>query len=152
MGQWLLGVVACAMLTGVAERICPEGAVRRVVRFAGGLLLLCALLRPLSAAEGALPLRGADAYRDALARTEQALEQEARGAFSEGIEQTLEAYIEDKAAGMDTDVRAAVTADSRGVPVGVTVTGTYSAALAEIIERELGIAKEKQVWIEGSGS
>lgn len=146
--QWLLGVAACAALVSMAWRLCPDGAARQVARFTGGLLILCALLRPLAAWEPPEGLRVGSDYRAAVARTRDALEREASGAFSDGIARRLEAYIEDKAGGLGADVRAEVTADSRGVPVGVTLRGAYCAELADIIERELGVAKEKQVWIE----
>ncbi len=147
--QCLLGVAACAMLVSMAEQLCPDGAARQIVRFTGGLLLLCALLRPLAVWEPAWEIWDAADLRAAVARTEETLAREAQDSFSAGIARELEAYIEDKADGLGTQARAEVTTDSRGVPVGVTVTGAYSDALAETIERELGVAKEKQVWNEG---
>lgn len=145
--QWLLGVVACAMLVSLLRQLCPDGAVRQVARFTGGLLLLCALLRPLAAWE---PPDAWDAenYRAAVERSRGEMSREAQGAFASGIERELEAYIEDKAESLGARVRAEVRADARGVPQGVTLYGAYSAALSELIERELGVAKEKQAWIE----
>ncbi|MBQ9458501.1 MAG: stage III sporulation protein AF [Oscillospiraceae bacterium] len=146
--QWLLGVVACAMLVSAAWQLCPEGAARQVARFAGGLLILCALLRPLAAWEPPKTLWDAAGYREAVARSEAELSREAEDAFSTGIARQLEAYIEDKAAALGVPLRAEVTVDSRGVPQGVTLYSACHEALAETIERELGVAKEKQVWIE----
>ena len=60
------------------------------------------------------------------------------------------AYIEDKADELGLSVRAKVkTEEEDGVPLPVSVTlyGTENAALADYIERELGIAKEDQLWI-----
>ena len=146
--QWLLSAAACAALVSMAWRLCPDGAARQVARFTGGLLILCALLRPLAAWESPEGLWDASDYRAAVAQTEAELSREAAGVFSDGIARRLEAYIEDKAEGLGASVRAEVTADSRGVPVGVTLRGAYCAELAEIVEGELGVAKEKQVWIE----
>jgi len=146
--QWLLGVIACAMLSGMAWQLCPDGAARQIARFAGGLLVLCALLRPMAAWEPPEPLWDAAGYRDAVAAAEAELSREAAGAFSDGIARRLEAYIEDKANALGASVRAEVAADRRGVPERVTLRGAYHAELAETIERELGVAKEKQVWIE----
>lgn len=148
--QWLLGVVACAMLAGAAAQLCPEGAVRRIVRFTGGLLLLLAMLRPL--AETELPDVGwsADGYREAVARLE--LELAGKNALADGIAAQLEAYIEDKAEGLGASVRARVEMETDGVaplPKRVVLRGTRSEALADWIASELGVAKEDQVWIEG---
>lgn len=146
--QWLLGVVACAMLVSLLRQLCPDGAVRQVARFAGGLLLLCALLRPLAAWEPPDGFWDAEDYRAAVERSRDEMSREAQSAFASGIARELEAYIEDKAEGLGARVRAEVRADARGVPRGVTLHGAYNAALSELIERELGVAKEKQAWIE----
>ena len=56
---------------------------------------------------------------------------------------------EDKAGQLGADVRAEVTADDRGVPERVTLRGAYCEALSAWLAEELGVAKEKQEWIEG---
>lgn len=129
-------------------KLCPDGATRQVVRFTGGLLVLCALLRPL--ADWKLPddLWDAAWYRAAVAESERELAREAQNAFSSGIARELEAYIEDKADSMGIRVRVEVITDSRGVPESVTLYGAYCESLSEVIASELGIAEEKQIWIE----
>ncbi len=146
--QWLLGAVACAMLVSVACHLCPDGATRQIARFVGGLLILCALLRPLAAWEPDAEAWDAPDYRAAVARAELELSRTAQSTLSDGIARELEAYIEDKAEGFGTAVRAKVTTDSRGVPVGAVLRGAYCEPLAEWIAAQIGIAKEKQVWIE----
>ena len=49
---WLTGVVAVSALLFLVRTLCPKNAVGRVAEFTGGLLLLLALLRPLTALEG----------------------------------------------------------------------------------------------------
>lgn len=147
--QWLLGVAACAMLVSAAEALCPDAAARQAARLTGGLLILCALLRPLAAWDAGGVLRGAADYRAAVTQAEDALARTAHGAFADGIARELDAYIEDKAETMGAAVRAEVRTDSRGVPEGVTLRGAYCEALSDWIETELGVAKEKQEWIEG---
>lgn len=150
-GQWLGGFLACAAIVSLLERLCPDGAPRLIVRFTGGLLLLCALLR---APEGFVQpdaARRAEDWREAAARLETELRSDAQSAFADGIARKLEAYIEDKAGTMGVRVRASVTMGERdGVPVPerVTLRGAYSAALSDVIASELGIAKEKQTWID----
>ena len=149
--QWLLGVIACAMMVSVVQQLCPEGSVRKLARFTGGLLLLCAMLRPLTTVE--LPGVDWDAggYREAVARLELELGAAQENAMADGIAAELEAYIEDKAESLGADVQAEVTMDTRGgapLPERVTLRGPYSAALAEAIEAELGVTKERQTWID----
>ena len=48
MGGWLTGVTAAAILCALAERLMPEGAVRRVGKLALSLVMLFAMVRPWS--------------------------------------------------------------------------------------------------------
>ena len=41
---WLLGITAAALLVAAAQSLMPGGAVRRVGRLTGGLVLLLALM------------------------------------------------------------------------------------------------------------
>ena len=147
--QWLLGVIACAMLVSVVQQLCPEGSVRKLARFTGGLLLLCAMLRPLTTVE--LPGVDWDAggYREAVARLELELGAAQENTMAEGIAAELEAYIEDKAESLGANVQAQVTMGTGSgapLPERVALRGAYSAALAEAIEAELGVTKERQTW------
>ena len=40
--QWLLGVVSCAFLVSLLDQLTPEGSVRKLARFSGGLVLILA--------------------------------------------------------------------------------------------------------------
>ena len=149
--QWLLGVIACAMLVSFAGQLCPKGGAKKTVRFTGGLLLLLAVLRPLAQLELWPETQNAPDYRAAVAQLELELGEVREKAEADGIAVRLEAYIEDKARSMGTSVRAAVTLEVRdGVPVlvGVTLHGAYNQQLSAWLTEELGLAKEKQEWIE----
>lgn len=149
--QWLLGVVACAMLVSLFEQVCPEGSLRRVVRFTGGLLLLLAMLRPLAEIEPEHSSWDPGSYREAVAQLELELGRTHENALADGIASELEAYIEDKARGLGAEVRAEVKTTVRGgvpSPERVTLHGTYNEALARTIAAELGVTEEKQLWID----
>ena len=148
--QWLLGVVACSLAVTISTRLAGEGKTGGLVRFTGGLLLLCAMLRPLAQLE--LPEAGWNmgGYRAAVAQLELELRGEREITLSDSISERLASYIEDKAGSLGMEVRATVAMELRNnvpVPVGVTLRGEYSAELADYVERELGIAQEKQTWI-----
>ena len=149
--QWLLGVVACAIFVSMVIQLCPEGSGRKLARFTGALLLLCAMLRPLT--EWDLPESAWDAgsYRAAVAQLELELRGAEENALADGIAAGLASYIEDKADSMDANVRATVTVEPRDgacIPTGVTLRGAYNGEIAAFVERELGITKERQVWID----
>ena len=149
--QWLRGVIACALLVGLVGQLCPEGSTRKLARFTGALLMLLALLRPLGGVALAPLAPDAAAYREAVARTELELGRAGENALAEGIASEISAYIEDKAESLGARVRAAVSIGRRNgapVPERVTLYGAYNETLAELIASELGVAKEKQTWIE----
>lgn len=149
--QWLLSVVACALLVSVSAQLCPDGSMRSVVRFTGGLLLLCAMLRPLTTVELPGLAWSGGAYREALAQANIELRGAEENALSDGIAAGLASYIEDKAGSLGAAVRATVTMKTRDgvpVPVSVTLRGAYSEALSGLVERDLGVKKEHQQWIE----
>lgn len=147
--QWLLGVIACALLVSMIEQLCPEGSVRRAARFTGALLLLLAMLRlptALQPEEADVP-----GYREAVARLELELDATRKNAMADGIARSLDAYIEDKAASLGADVRAEVRLRGEGealLPEAVTLHGAYSAALSDYLADELNLPKERQTWIE----
>ena len=147
--QWLLGVVSCAFLVSLLDQLTPEGSVRKLARFSGGLVLILCMLRPLGTAEPwelARDLDGLSADRAALEEQYRDVSGQSLAAV---IAERTGAYIEDKADELGLSVRAAVrTEEVDGVPLPVSVTlcGEENAALADCIERELGIAKEDQLW------
>ena len=149
--QWLLGIVSCALLVSFCEQLTPTGALKKLVRFTGGLLLILSILQPVTRLDlDVLPL-DFDVYREAMAQARIELEDERKGALADGIAARTGAYIEDKAAQMGLSVRAVgetENADGTPLPVSVTLYGTEDTALAEYIAAQLGIAKEKQVWKE----
>ena len=49
--EWLETVVLVTMLLALVESMIPEGAIRRIAGFTGGVILLIALLRPLLSEE-----------------------------------------------------------------------------------------------------
>ena len=45
--SWLLSVTACAVLISIAQQLTNDGAMKKIVRFVGGMVLMLAMLRPL---------------------------------------------------------------------------------------------------------
>ena len=147
--SWLLGVVACAVLVSLAGQLTDGGTMKKIVRFAGGMLLMLAMLRPLLRLDLAVLDVDLASYRETVAQLELELTQRQEDALSARIAAETGSYIEGKADELGLSVRAAVrTEEVDGVPLPVSVTlcGEENAALADCIERKLGIAKEDQLW------
>ena len=150
--EWLTSVVVVSVLLAVVQTLIPEGTVRKIGTFTGGLILLVTLLQPLLGVDFEdLELR-LEQSRETVEQRQQELEQAGEREVAELIERQTAAYIWDKADALGLDLSAEVRVE-RGpegipLPVSATLTGTYSEALSVYLERELGIPRERQVWHE----
>lgn len=148
--EWIASIVAAALLVSAAQTLIPEGGIKRAASLTGGLILLLALMQPVLGADLERLNLDLEPYRAAVRERQEELEAAGDRELSERIAQQTAAYIWDKAEelGLHVSVRVTVEPDAEGVPVpaAVEVTGPSSEALAEYLERELGIARERQVW------
>ena len=49
--EWVTSVVLVTLLLSVAQTLIPEGSIRKIAVFTGGLILLTALLQPVLGAD-----------------------------------------------------------------------------------------------------
>lgn len=153
--QWILNIVSCALLLGLANQFMPEGSVRKVVRFTGALLLCIVLLQPVKDLSLALPEADLSAYQQTVSVLELELTAQRESAFKKSIEAQTQSYIKDKALELGLTVRAEVTAqmqDGAPLPHSAVLYGKREEALACYMEQALGITGENQTWIETDGS
>ena len=150
--EWLASVVTVALLLTLAQTLIPEGTVRRIGSFAGGLILLLALLRPLTGGEPIRLERKFESCRQEIEDRRQELQQAGDEALAAIIEERTAAYISDKAAELGASVQVRIGTetgtDGIAVPVSAELEGAYSEALSAYMEQELGIPRERQVWYE----
>lgn len=45
--DWLVGITCAAMVVALAESLTPQGTIRKIGRFTGGLVLLLAVVQPV---------------------------------------------------------------------------------------------------------
>lgn len=146
--QWLSSIVVVSLLLSVVQSLVPKGSLRRVASFLSGLVLLAVLLEPLPKLDlEGLELRGLQEETEKVRRQ---LEAEQETALKAGIAEQTEAYISDKAAALGLTVQAQVETrtgeDGVPLPWSVEVEGGYAEELAQWIEAELDIPRERQVW------
>ncbi len=150
--EWLTSIVVVTMLLSVAQTFIPEGTIRKIASFTGGLILLAALLQPVLRTDlGRLRLDLSD-YASAIEERRAELDSGEKEELAGLIAERTAAYISDKASTLGVAVTAQVETEmgDGGVPVPVSVRlrGDRSEALAAYIEGELGIPRERQVWHE----
>lgn len=151
---WLFGLTAVSALLALAESLVTQEGIRRVLRLAGGVLMILVLLQPVVRMDLGDLRFSPDALRQEAEALEEEYARQQEAALETGIEEELASYIWDKAQalGLSCQVRVTVETGADGIPVprSVTVTGAYSEDLSEIIETDLGIPREQQNWQEAS--
>ena len=151
--EWLTSLVAVSMLLSVAQNLVPEGSIRKISSFTGGLILLVVLLRPVLGADlSRLDLHLED-YERAIGQRQEELASAGEAELAGIIEERTAAYISDKADTLGLAVKVQVETKPAGdgvpVPWRAELWGPRSPALATYMEEELGIPGERQVWHEG---
>lgn len=148
--QYVISVTAaallCAALTGMTRKS-PAG---ELIRMLCGLVLTFTVLYPISRVKLAEMTIAPPAWEgESMAAQGEKI---ARETLRDIIKSDTEAYILDKAAALDLSVRVKVSLseDTVPVPVGVILSGAVSpyarSQLTNVIEKELGIPKENQLW------
>ena len=150
--EWLTSLVTVSVLLAAVRTLIPEGTVRKIGAFTGGLILLVTLLRPLTGIDFSEPGMRFDHARRSVEKQRLELEQSASEETAELIARHTAAYIWDKADALGLSVTAEVQVEPgpEGIllPVSAVLRGDYSEALSAELERELGIPRERQVWHE----
>ena len=152
---YILSVVSAAVLCSVL--IClveKKGAMGSLIRLIAGIFLAFTMIRPVVEVK----MNDLTLYTQEIISEGEAVTVLGKNAYRESvgtiIKQETEAYILDKARLLNADITVDVTLDDRTppVPCGVTVTGKVSSntktQLQKIVESDLGIQKEYQIWID----
>ena len=148
--EWLTAVVTVTLLLSVVQTLVPEGSLRKIAGFTGGLLLLAVLLRPVTE----IDLSGLDTEMEDWARTigerQEELSAEQEEALASGIAERTASYISDKAEKLGLEVKIRVETETGGdgvpVPVRAEIDGPWSGELSSYMAETLGISRERQVW------
>jgi len=150
--EWLTAIVAVSILLSLVQTLIPEGSIRKIAGFTGGLLLLIVLIRPIPGVDFQQLQLDLSDYEAAVSERQAELQQAEQEDMIQLIESRTGAYISDKAKalGLSVEVRVNTKTGPEGVPIPVSVQlrGPYSELLAVYIEEELGITRERQVWNE----
>lgn len=149
---WLSSIVAVTLLIAMAESLVPEGTMRRVAGFTGGLVLLLALVRPVLARGLPDLTLETEKWTAAIEEEQASLSRQGEDALAALIAERTASYIWDKGAALGLEVKANVETRTgeAGLPVPerVELEGPYSKELADYITHELNIPPERQVWNE----
>lgn len=151
---YLLSVVAAAVICGIVTGFMgKKGTQGAMVKLIAGLFLTFTVLSPVTK----IDLKGmadfAEQYSAGGAQAAAMGEQMTKDALRSSIKARTEAYILDKAAGLELNLEVEVTLSEDDIPLPASVrlsgkTSPYAKLrLQSLITQELGIEKEKQIWI-----
>ena len=151
--QWILGMTGAAVFCAVATELTPKGPVKGVLRTVCGVVMAAALIAPLLDFDFPAYSLNLARYRDGAASVTEDGKEISDALNRRVIEETLGAYILDKAQTLGaevTEARVSVRWSTEGVwvPASAEIYGSYSEALAGAIEAELGVPREAQTWSE----
>lgn len=150
---YLLSVCGAAILCAIANRfLTHKGSTAGIGKLLFGLFLTLTVMQPISSINfDEMENITFDMKSEALDAVHQG-EENTREAMVEIIKSRTAAYILQKAHSLHIDVAVEVLVSHDSVPTPEKVYLTGSAApfakqqLQTIIEQDLGIAKEKQIW------
>ena len=142
MKNWLFSIVCAAMVATVADALSPKGFPKQLARYAGGLLVLLAVLGPVKRLDS-------NAIGDAMANLKgrysgytEAFAQQNTEVTKAIIAEETAAYISDKAAGLGitqcrVEVRCRITEEGFPAPDTVRVEGCGDEKAWETLSRAI---------------
>lgn len=151
--QYAVSITAAAIMCSILSGMISHSSTKKLVRFIFGVFMAAALIRPISGMEIPDLMRLTDTGSTSVHSIIEDAKNMAGTATAEIIKEASEAYILDKAAELNADIRAEVLL-SQGdppIPVGVRLYGEQTPyarrQLQAMLFSDLGIPKEDQQWI-----
>lgn len=152
--EWILSILACALVLSLLRALMPKGSVRKVGELAIGMVLFLVIVRPLTELTPAWlthifadQVTAASAYPDDLTVTNESY-------LESVMSQRCEEYIISQAQKLGVEIAAEVECVWQGgypVPDKVVLVGTASKELERMIQSELGVAADRIVYEEVKG-
>lgn len=152
--NWLIGIVAAAMLVSVLDTLLPKGGAGKIAKLAGGLVLLLAVVQPLLQLSEEDIGAGWEGYKEELSQYSSDLEVAEENLMEGLIAQQSATYIQDKAMTMGITCTAQVETypdeDGTLLPYAIVITGDLTQGeqeqLTQIIATDLAIPAERQSY------
>ena len=153
MGKYLISIITAALICGIATSVLgSKGALGAAVKFLAGIYMTLSIVAPW----GQLRLGELSDLKDQLTSDAERVtlsgQNTAREAMAESIINSTRTYILDKAESLGAELTVEVMLDDSQIPIPnkVRIRGNISPynreKLSSIIERDLGIPTEAQIW------
>lgn len=150
--EYLIGVIAAAIVCAIISQMIGKGSfLSAALKLATGVFMLIALVAPALN----LRIRPTKIFSDISVQAEQitsSAENSTRESICRIIKDRTQTYILDKAKSQGADLTVDITLSDAEIPapVSVEISGDVSPytkkILSEMIEKDLGISAEAQIW------
>ncbi len=152
--NWLIGLMGSAIIVACIDCLVPDGSVKRIGKFAGGLVMVIAILRPVLSIDYEIMAGSLANFRFDVQQYSSDLEIENERMKKIIIEDRTGAYIRDKAEQIGIDCNVAVQCrmneKDQLYPASVTVYGDLTQEqkekLIRIIDEEVAIPAGMQQY------
>lgn len=156
MKEWIISLTAVSILVSAILAITPEGAAKRTVRLAGGLILFLVLIKPLKELDAGDIAFYNMQYRTEYEKYEEKLIEKNSSMVKTIIEDKVRTYILQKAEalGLECDAEVIARTGKDGYPYPDRIIFHVAAGqddamiekLSYIAASELGVTEENQEW------
>lgn len=148
--QYAFSIICTALLCGILSSLAQNGIIKQILSLLCGCILTVSIIRPLGSVQWEALWEIAFPYAD-LAKEAAAMGTEmADDAVAALIKEKTEAYILEKADALNAELTVTVTVSTENIPEAVFLEGDiapyHREKLAAILETDLGITKENQIW------
>lgn len=148
--QYMSAMVTSAVICTIVSAVTENCSAKQAVKFLCGVVMTVTVLTPLKSFKfDRIPEINEIYTRDSnqLVSDGSAMAERAKETL---IKENVQAYILDKARELNADLTVEVAIGENRTPTGAILEGEISPygkdRLSEILEKELGITKEKQTW------
>lgn len=149
--QYVISLVTAALICGILSGFFENGATKQLIKLLCALFLTFTAISPVTDIDLAGLTEYMQSYSAQAENTAAMGERMAEEAMTDIIKTKAESYILDKAADLQAEITAEVFVDDHNIPTEAKLSGEISPyakeRLKEILESDLGITKENQIWI-----
>ena len=153
VGRYLTSVAAAAIICGVISKLYPKSSTGgSIIQMLCGIFMLLTAVSPWVK----LPVYDFEGYAASFSQQASLASNWGTEAAQEYkrtiITEKVSTYILDKAAqlGVEIDVEVSLTPDEQSIPCGVSIKGNVPEEkrlqMQKMLEDELGIGREAQIW------
>ncbi|MBR3848813.1 MAG: hypothetical protein IKM21_05940 [Oscillospiraceae bacterium] len=144
LSSWIAGISAVALIVSVISVVAPKNSAGRVVTMLGSILVLVAFVLPVLDFEALRLIGVGEAYEEKISEQIEKAEKETDEIKNNIIKEKLTAYVLDKAKTDENECKVDIKIQDGAAMSAIVECGerNISERVSEILEKELGIAKE----------